>query len=548
MQIKMEANLGKSAVTLMVVGVHLNEPLVKVLKDIFGSSRAHGELALKVTEVAKDEGFKGKLGQVLSLPTYGLVSFKRLYLFGLGPEADAAKGGYAGFRKLGVSVAKRLMAGHRTNDAGEEGDAAGAAGAKVAAKIKGQSKDPRKSPTMSACICLRTKKTKGQKREERAPALESIVESIILASFSYEKYKKMKEAGKQAKLQAQADLTHLNLAFAGVEKALFERAVKKATAVGMAVNMARGLIAEPPAYMTPSRLALEARRVAKEHNLTAKILDEQQIEKLSMGSFLGVARGAKEPPRFIVLKYTAPKAKKTVALVGKGVTFDSGGLSLKTAVGMEHMKYDMAGAASVLAAMQVIGQLKPRVSVMAVIPATENMPGSNALHPGDVLIAMNGKTIEVNNTDAEGRLILADALTYAIKEGADELIDIATLTGAVVSALGRVAAGIMGSNQKLIADIMAAGLPSGEKYWQLPLFEEYKEALKSDIADLKNAGSRGEAGSSCAAMFLKEFTEDKPWAHLDIAGVAWRESERDELCKGGTGFGIRTLCNYLLEQ
>ncbi len=215
----------------------------------------------------------------------------------------------------------------------------------------------------------------------------------------------------------------------------------------MAVNMARGLIAEPPAVMTPSRLALEAKRIAKDHSLSVKILDEQQIAKLSMGSFLGVARGAKEPPRFIVLKYTAPKAKRTVALVGKGVTFDSGGLSLKTAVAMEHMKYDMAGAASVLAVMQVIGELKPRVSVLAVVPATENMPGSAALHPGDVLMAMNGKTIEVNNTDAEGRLILADALTYAVREGADELIDIATLTGAVVSALGRVAAGIMGSNQ-----------------------------------------------------------------------------------------------------
>ena len=186
--------------------------------------------------------------------------------------------------------------------------------------------------------------------------------------------------------------------------------------------------------MTPTRLAAEAKRIAKDYDLTCKVLDEQQIEKLQMGSFLGVARGAKELPRFIVLKYTAAKAKKTIALVGKGVTFDSGGLSLKTALGMEHMKYDMAGAASVMAAMQVIGQLKPRVSVMAVVPATENMPGSNALHPGDVLIAMNGKTIEVNNTDAEGRLILADALTYAIKEGADELIDIATLTGAVVSA------------------------------------------------------------------------------------------------------------------
>jgi leucyl aminopeptidase len=215
---------------------------------------------------------------------------------------------------------------------------------------------------------------------------------------------------------------------------------------------------------------------------------------------------------------------------------------------MEHMKYDMAGAAAVLAAMQVIGQLKPNVSVLAVVASTENMPGSAALHPGDVLKSMNGKTIEVNNTDAEGRLILADAITYAIREGVDELIDIATLTGAVVSALGRVAAGIMGSDQTLVDNVIASGKACGEQFWQLPLFVEYKEGLKSDIADLKNAGSRGEAGSSSAAMFLKEFTEGKPWAHLDIAGVGWLDRERDELCKGGTGFGARTLSNYVLSQ
>lgn len=546
MQIKMEANLGKSTAQLMVVGVYLNEPLAKVLKEVFGAGSGYGQLSLNVAEVAADEGYTGKLGQVLSVPTFGLVSFKRIYLFGLGAEGDIGKAGYPGFRKLGNSVSKRLHALHKRADSADASPTQ--KGAKSSAKVKAGVLAEGKYKSVSACICLRIKKAKGQGHAESAAALESIIESFILSSFSYDKYKSMKEAGKQAKLEAAADLSLYSLTFVGIEKTAFAQAVKKAHAVGMAVNMARGLIAEPPAFMTPSRLALEAKRIAKDHSLSIKVLDEQQIAKLSMGSFLGVARGAKEPPRFIVLKYTAPKAKRTVALVGKGVTFDSGGLSLKTAVAMEHMKYDMAGAASVLAVMQAIGELKPRVSVLAVVPATENMPGSAALHPGDVLIAMNGKTIEVNNTDAEGRLILADALTYAVREGADELIDIATLTGAVVSALGRVAAGIMGSNRKLVEAIIEAGAGSGEKYWQLPLFEEYKEALKSDIADLKNAGSRGEAGSSCAAMFLKEFTENKPWAHLDIAGVAWRESERDEMTKGGTGFGIRTLCNYVMSQ
>jgi leucyl aminopeptidase len=548
MQIKLEANLSKSTAALMVVGIYLNEAPDKVVKELFGAGEVYARLALGASEVAKYEGFKGKLGQVLSIPTFDKVSFKRLVLFGLGGEEEARRPDFAGYRKLGVAVARRMQAALRADETTEKVTAGKTTG-KSKAQSAGQTQAAgKKAGSVSACVCVRVKKGKDQKGDLAVAAHASVIEALILSSFSYEKYKSMKEAGKQAKLEAQATLSHFSLAFAGIDKRSFDLAAARGRATGMAVNMARGLIAEPASYMTPSRLALEARRIAKDHNLTVKVLDEVQIAKLGMGSFLGVARGAREQPRLIVLKYTAPKSKKLVALVGKGVTFDSGGLSLKTAAGMEHMKYDMAGAAAVLASMQVLGELKPAVSVLAVIPATENMPGSNALHPGDVLIAMNGKTIEVNNTDAEGRLILADALTYAVKEGADELIDIATLTGAVVSALGRVAAGIMGSNQKLVEGVIAAGVGSGEKYWQLPLFDEYKEALKSDIADLKNAGSRGEAGSSCAAMFLKEFTEGKPWAHLDIAGVGWRESERDELCKGGTAFGVRTLSNYVLNQ
>ncbi|MBS1993781.1 MAG: leucyl aminopeptidase [Cyanobacteria bacterium SZAS LIN-3] len=544
MQIKLESNIQKSNADYMVVGIHVGEQPTRVLQEIFGGGKNFVQLGNAAAQVAKDECFSGKLGQVISLPTLGLVPFKRLYLYGLGSRVDAAKEDYAGYRKMGVSIAKKLQAAMRAAEK-EDSKAAKTAASSSKATAKSAAASRVKSHLHTACVCL---PRPAAKEKSTAWPLTSVIEAFILSAFSYDKYKSMKEAGKQAKLDAAANLSHFSLSVYGVDKSTFDQAVRKGQAVGMAVNMARGLIAEPPAYMTPSRLAVEARRIAKDHNLTVKVLEPAQIEKLGMGSFLGVARGAKEPPRFIVLKYTAPKARKTVALVGKGVTFDSGGLSLKTAGGMEHMKYDMAGAAAVLASMQVLGALKPKVSVLAVIPATENMPGSNALHPGDVLIAMNGKTIEVNNTDAEGRLILADALTYAVNEGADELIDIATLTGAVVTALGRVAAGIMGSDQKLVDAVIAAGRPSGEKYWQLPLFEEYKEALKSDIADLKNAGSRGEAGSSCAAMFLKEFTADKAWAHLDIAGVGWRESERDELCKGGIGFGIRTLCSYVLAQ
>jgi leucyl aminopeptidase len=553
MQIKIESDASKSAAMVMVVGVHLNEALPALLQEVFGKAASALDLA-SVATAASEDGFKGKLNQVFTFPTLGALPCKRILLFGLGSEAELNTVGYSGYRKLGANIAKRLAAVRRATIGEGKGKELKTKGKNKTSAAAGTAAGA-KAKILSACIYLRARKGKSQKAAGAASAsvsneqiVETIVESFVMSSFSFEKYKSMKEAHKQARLDNVAELTDINLSFVNCDKAVFDRAVNKAVAIGRAVNMSRELIAEPPAYMTPSRLAVEARRIAKDHDLSVKILDEVQIAKLAMGSFLGVARGAKEPPRFIVLKYTAPKSKKTVAIVGKGVTFDSGGLSLKTAGGMEHMKYDMSGAAIVLGVMDVIGKLKPKVSVLCVVPATENMPGSAALHPGDVLIAMNGKTIEVNNTDAEGRLILADALTYACEHGADELIDIATLTGAVVSALGRAAAGIMGNNQELIDKLKAAGLPSGEKYWQLPMFDEYKEALKSDVADLKNAGSRGEAGSSCAAMFLQEFVEERPWAHMDIAGVAWTERERDELNKGGTAFGIRTLCSYLLSQ
>ncbi|MBU6451465.1 MAG: leucyl aminopeptidase [Cyanobacteria bacterium REEB67] len=550
MQIKIENDASKSAAMVMVVGVHLNEALPKLLQEVFGNAASALDLA-SIAAAARGDGFKGKINQVFTFPTLGALPCKRILLYGLGAEAELKTVGYSGYRKIGANIAKRLAAVRRataTESNADKGASKGKSLATAGTTVGARSK------ALSACFYLRPRKGKATKAPVGAAIasneqiVEAIVEAFIMASFSFEKYKSMKEAGKKARLENIAELSDINLYFVNCDKAAFEKAVNKAIAVGRAVNMSRELIAEPPAFMTPSRLAVEARRIAKDHDLSVKIFDEVQIAKLAMGSFLGVARGAKEPPRFIVLKYTAPKAKKTVAIVGKGVTFDSGGLSLKTAGGMEHMKYDMSGAAIVLGVMDVIGKLKPKVSVLCVVPATENMPGSAALHPGDVLIAMNGKTIEVNNTDAEGRLILADALTYACQQGADELIDIATLTGAVVSALGRAAAGIMGNNQDLIDNLKAAGLPSGEKYWQLPMFDEYKEALKSDVADLKNAGSRGEAGSSCAAMFLQEFVEEKPWAHMDIAGVAWTERERDELNKGGTAFGIRTLCSYLLSH
>lgn len=532
MHVKLATDIGSIKADLLIIGVFAQENIADVLAES-KLSNASGKnvdkhLLDSLSKMAAEEGFAGKAGQQVMLPTYDKAPFKRLLLVGLGSANEISA---TAFRKLGVQGAKRMAA------------------------ISSASAAASKPKAANVSLCLRVSSgakgksaKKGATSFSAAAGLEAVVEAWILSSFSFLKYKSVKDDDKAANQKADSLNLTLHVQASGLDLATVKKVSEKAIAIASATNMARTLIAEPPSYMTPTRLAAEAQRIASAHSLSVKVLQPAQVEKLGMGALLGVAKGAKEPLRLIVLKYTAPKAKKTIGLIGKGITFDSGGLSLKTAVGMEHMKYDMAGAAAVLAAMQVIGQLKPNVSVLAVVASTENMPGSNALHPGDVLKSMNGKTIEVNNTDAEGRLILADAITYAIREGVDELIDIATLTGAVVSALGRVAAGIMGSDQTLVDNVIASGKNCGEQFWQLPLFVEYKEGLKSDIADLKNAGSRGEAGSSSAAMFLKEFTEGKPWAHLDIAGVGWIDRERDELCKGGTGFGARTLSNYVLSQ
>jgi leucyl aminopeptidase len=268
-----------------------------------------------------------------------------------------------------------------------------------------------------------------------------------------------------------------------------------------------------------------------------------------MGAILGVGRGSDEPAKLVVVRYSpdgAP-ADRTIALVGKGVTFDSGGISIKPAEGMDRMKYDMAGAAAVLGAMRAIAQLGPKVNVIGVTPLVENMPSGRALKPGDILKTLSGRSIEVLNTDAEGRLILSDALAYARRLGATELIDLATLTGAVSIALGTVNAAILGTDDALVDNLIKSGRESGEKLWRLPLDPEFREIVKSDIADLRNSTGRP-AGTITAAHFLREFAEDTPWAHLDIAGVAWQGEKKAHMAKGPSGFGVRTLVNYVVSQ
>jgi len=323
---------------------------------------------------------------------------------------------------------------------------------------------------------------------------------------------------------------------------------KKGRVIAEATNLARDLINEPANYMTPSDMAKIAKGLAKKFGLELTILDREQMEKEGMGSLLGVAQGSRQPPKLIVLSYKGDKkSSDTLGFVGKGITFDSGGISIKPSESMAEMKGDMAGAATVMAALSAIAQLKPKVNVAAVIPATENLPGGNALKPGDVLKAMNGKTIEVVNTDAEGRLILADALGYAVKQGFSPLVDLATLTGACHIALGAICSGILGNSQELIGKVIKAGTEAGERLWQLPMYEEYKEQNKSDVADIKNSGGRW-GGAITAAQFLSEFVGDKPWVHIDIAGTAQTEKERGYIVKGATGVGVRTLVNFALAR
>ncbi|MEB3102088.1 leucyl aminopeptidase [Ferviditalea candida] len=316
--------------------------------------------------------------------------------------------------------------------------------------------------------------------------------------------------------------------------------IESGTAYAEATNLARDLINTPGNLMTPALMADKAVEIAKRHGMEYEILDRNEMEKLGMGGLLAVAQGSEQPPKMIVIKYKGKEHWEDVlGFVGKGITFDSGGISIKPGANMDEMKMDMGGAAAVLGAMEAIGKLKPKVNVLAVIPAAENLPSGKAYKPGDVIKTMSGKTIEVLNTDAEGRVALSDAISYAIRLGASRIIDVATLTGAVVVALGHAATAAMTNDDAFLADFMRCSKKAGEKVWQLPLFDEYKEQIKSGIADLKNTGGRP-AGSITAALFLEAFVEDIPWIHLDIAGTAW--GDKDELSpKGGKGVMVRSL-------
>jgi leucyl aminopeptidase len=371
-----------------------------------------------------------------------------------------------------------------------------------------------------------------------AGPVAAAVEGALLADYEPDRYKTDKsEAGR---------IDTFSLVVPAMDAAI-EAAARRATIVAESQNYTRALAAEPGNAMTPTVLADRARALAAEQGLDCEVLDRARMEQLGMGALLGVAQGSHEPPCLILLRYRPEGevgAGAHLALVGKAVTFDSGGISIKPSDKMDLMKFDMSGGAAVLGAMRAIAQLKPALTVTALVPAVENMPGSRAQRPGDIVTTLSGKTVEVLNTDAEGRLILADAMTYARNLGCTHLVDAATLTGAIVVALGNVYTGLFPSEDAFGARVASAAEAAGEKMWRMPVDDEYKEALKSAYADLPNIGNRM-GGAITAAMFLKEFTGDAPWVHLDIAGTAWLDEAKPFLAKGPSGVAVRTLVNLV---
>jgi leucyl aminopeptidase len=480
------------AADAVVVGVYaeekkLREPAARL------DQAAGGALA----DVLGAEKFQAKVGHVTHLHTNGRLPARRVVVVGLGRRTDTTPEVLRRAAAAGLRRAREL--GARA----------------VAIEVLG----------------------------DRLPArqrAQAVVEGAILGTYTFDRYKREKSDKQVESLQvAEPDGRHRREATEGA---------RRGQVFAEATWFARDLVNAPANDVTPSHLAKVAQDIATGAGLHVEVLDRPECRKLGMGMFLGVAAGSEQPPKFIHLTYTPTgRRRRRVAVIGKGITFDSGGLDLKPAEGMLRMKDDMSGAAAVLGVMRALPSLKPAVEVHGLIAATENMPSGSAIRPGDVLRAMNGTTVEIGNTDAEGRLTLGDAISYAAqKVDADEIVDLATLTGACVVALGPLVSGLFANDQALADRLVAAAEAAGERVWQLPLVDEYREHLKSDVADLNNVGPRG-GGAITAGLFLKEFAGERPWAHLDIAGPAFVEKDTPLSPKGGTGCAVRTILTYLLD-
>jgi leucyl aminopeptidase len=448
-----------------------------------------------VSSIIKTEEFKGDAGQLalLRFAPAGNVKASRLLLVGVGDEGDYKA----------PSVA--LLAGTATRYF-------------------------RKLNVKSIALLPRGKSS-------AAEVAQHAVQGSITSQFELDKYKTKDKDDKK--------VNTLIVCIDGAKPADLKTGISRGQAIGESINFTRDLANEPPNILTPTEMAKRAQAMSRDVGLKCEILDEAKMTKLGMGSLMSVSQGSSQSAKMIIVSYTPTKStgKKgdLLALVGKGITFDTGGISIKPAEGMDAMKYDMSGGATVLGAMRAIAKLKPSIPVMGVVAAVENMPDGNASRPSDVVTAMNGKTIEILNTDAEGRLILADAVAYAERQGATRIVDMATLTGAVIIALGDINTGIMGNDQAFVDEIVDCGKEAGENFWQLPVSLEYSKQIKSDIADIKNIGPRGKAGTIMGAVFIQEFVDKAKWAHLDIAGTAWSDSVKPHQAKGPTGVAIRTL-------
>jgi leucyl aminopeptidase len=374
---------------------------------------------------------------------------------------------------------------------------------------------------------------------DAAAAARAVVEGAYIGDFDPDTYRS------DRKDQSIEQLTIV--AGNGAKETALEAGLREGVILGEAQNFTRSLVNEPGNVMTPTVLGQKAAEMCAQYGLSCEVYGADKIKELKMGAFWGVTKGSQEPPALIVMSYEPKGAPATpvLGLVGKGITFDTGGISIKSADGMEKMKYDMAGGAAMIGAMQAIAQLKPAVKVIGIVCAAENMPSGTAMKPGDIQIAMSGKSIEIINTDAEGRLVLADGLAYARQLGATHLIDAATLTGACVVALGIINAGSFSNDDETYRHFTDASQISGERFWRLPVEDEYKEFIKSNIADIMNTGGSRWGGAITAAMFLKEFAEDTPWIHLDIAGLAWSEEAKPWMAKGPSGFAVRTITEWV---
>ena len=446
----------------------------------------------------EQDDFKGKLGETYIIPTYGKIPAHKVLLVGSGKPEDFS------LNKVREVASKAIR--------------------KSIAVLKAK----------KVCTVLHGVGTASLDPFDSA---QMITEGTLLGAYKFSKYKSKKEDAPNAEIES-FEIVEIDSSI--IES--IDKGIKMGRIIAESTNFARDLVNEPAEVATPMMLAETAMAL---EGIQTTVMQEDEIRNFGMGAFLAVARGSSQPPRFIHMVYKPKNAVKKIAIIGKGVTFDSGGLDIKPSASMLNMKDDMSGAAAVISIMKALPELNLEVEVHGIIASCENMPGGKAFKPGDVLKAMNGKTIEVDNTDAEGRLTLADALCFAESLKPDQIVDMATLTGACMVALGYLASGIMGNNQELVNSLIKSADTAGERFWQLPMYEEYFEGLKSDIADFKNSGSRW-AGASSAGLFLKEFVKDIPWAHIDIAGPAMLDKEIKELSKGPSGAGVRALINYLL--